>query len=85
MTRGVLLWAEDQGTIWRVFYQAERRLHAITFDHRPFADFYEGVTERNFYQDYAFGAGREYVSRQLRGLSISVNEEAAGKVVRLED
>ena len=77
--------AEDQGTVWRGFYKSGRRLHAVTFDHRPFANFYEGATGRSFYDDYAFGSGRKYISRELRGRSISVDETGNGTVVRLED
>lgn len=80
--RGKILTAVDHGTIWQLWYEKDGNgVDTINFDHRPFAHFYEGATSRSFYKDYRFGAGREYVSKQLEGLRI----EYDGDTVRLEE
>jgi len=84
--RGKILKAFDYGTVWQIFYKIdENGLGTVEFDHRPFAAFYEGTTGRPFYKDYKFGAGREFVSKQLEGRRISVEGEPFEQTVRLED
>lgn len=61
----------------------EGGLGTVCFDHRPFAHFYEGTTGRDFFRDYNFGRGRDYISGQLRGLRISVEGEQFSQVVKL--
>lgn len=86
MPRGTILRAWDLGTIWNLFYKIDGDgLDIVTFHHRPFAHFYEGATGADFFKDYVFGAGREYVSERLKGLRISVEGEPFSQVVRLED
>lgn len=49
MQRGTILSAEDQGTLWRLLYRINGNgLGAVNFDHRCFADFYEGATDEDF-------------------------------------
>lgn len=83
---GKILMAADYGTVWQLFYKIDGDgLGLATFDHKPFAHFYEGVTGHSFYEDYNFGAGPEYVSQQLKGKRISVEGEQFNETVRLED
>lgn|GEM_PF-2525113 len=84
--RGKILSARDCGTVWQLYYELDGDgLGVVNFDHRPFSYFYEGATGRSFYDDYKFGAGREYISKHLRGRRISVEGEPFEEVVRLED
>jgi hypothetical protein len=83
---GKILSAVDHGTMWNLIYEMDGGgLGMVHFDHRPFAHFYEAVTGKDFFKDYAFGQGREYVSKQLRDKRISVEGEPFNEVVRLED
>ena len=85
MPKGKILSAADHGTIWQLFYQRHRDgIEVVTFDHRQFAHFYEGVTGGDFYKDYDFGAGRDYISKRLKGLRIRVEGEPYQETVRLE-
>lgn len=82
ISKGKILAAMDHGSIWQLLYETDGNgLGVVTFDHRPFAEFYEGATGGSFFEDYAFGRGRDYVSRQLKDLRI----EYDGDQVRLED
>lgn len=84
MPTGKIIAAQDHGTIWTLAYRTENgRRDCLIFDHRPFAEFYEGVTERNFFKDYAFGRGREFISRQLKGIRICVQGKDYEQVVCL--
>lgn len=84
--KGKILSARDCGTVWQLFYQIDDNgLGVVNFDNRPFSHFYEGATGRDFFKDYAFGRGREYVSQQLKDLRIIVEGEPFSQVVRLED
>lgn len=86
MPSGKILSARDCGTIWQLLYEVDGDgLGVVNFDHRPFGHFYKGATGRDFYRDYKFGAGREYISKQLRDRRISVEGEPFNEVVRLED
>ena len=64
---------EDHGTIWSVYLsvwdEEKDQEHGVCvyFDHRPFAEFYSGATQRDFYTDYAFGHGRELVCQNIAG------------------
>ena len=60
-------------------------LDVVNFDHRPFADFYEGATGRSFYHDYEFGRGRQYISKQLQGRRISVEDGPFNETVQIDD
>ncbi|MDA2912532.1 hypothetical protein MYX77_00980 [Acidobacteriia bacterium AH_259_A11_L15] len=85
-SRGKILSAIDHGTIWQLLYQIDGDgLGVVNFDHRPFAHFYEGATDRDFFKDYAFGRGCEYISQRLKGRRISVEGDRFNEVVRLED
>ena len=82
---GRILEARDHGTIWEVAYRrSDGGTGLISFDHRCFAQFYEGAVGRSFFEDYRFGAGRQRVSEALSGLRISVEGEPFNEVVRLE-
>lgn len=86
MNTGKIVSALDHGTMWQLLYQIDGDgLGSVYFDHRPFAHFYEGATGRSFFDDYRFGAGREYVSKALKDLRIYVDESEDGEVVRLGD
>jgi hypothetical protein len=86
MRRGTVIDADDQGTIWRLIYKRDGDLlDAVVFDHRSFANFYEGVTGASFFEDYTFGHGRDYVSSQLRGLRVAIDGEPFNETVRVED
>ena len=81
-----ILSAADHGTIWILNYQIEDNGNGCAyFDHRPFAHFYRGATGRSFHDDYNFGAGREYVSDQLKDKQIEVEGEFPEQIVRLLD
>ena len=83
---GEILRAQDHGTVWEVVYRDGRgRANSVYFDHRCFAQFYEGVVGGSFYEDYQFGRGARYVSDQLAGLRIVVDGEPFNQVVRLEE
>jgi hypothetical protein len=83
---GKILTVRDCGTIWQLFYEIDGDgLGVVNFDHRPFGQFYEGITGRDFFRDYAFGAGRSYISQQLKDLRIVVEGDPFSQVVRLED
>ncbi|MCI0724480.1 MAG: hypothetical protein L0338_36780 [Acidobacteria bacterium] len=83
---GKVLAVRDCGSIWQLFYELDGNgLGVVNFDHRPFAHFYEGVTGRDFFRDYAFGAGRDYVSQQLKDLRIVVEGEPFSQTVKLEE
>ena len=78
--------AIDRGTVWQLVYEkGEGGLGIVNFDHRPFGHFYEGATGRSFFKDYDFGAGREYVSKQLSGRRIRIEDSETGATVGLED
>ena len=82
MPKSKILAAQDHGTIWHLFYETEDGdVGHVYFDHRPFADFYEGVTGQSFFADYASGRHRQYVSDQLKGRRISVEVELFNEVV----
>lgn len=84
-SRGKILMAADYGSVWQIFYKVDGGLLGlVTFDHRPFASFYEGATHRSFYEDYKFGSGRQFISDRLKGLRISVEGEQFSEVVSLE-
>jgi hypothetical protein len=84
--KGKIISAQDQGTIWQLFYRRYRDgIGIVTFDHRPFADFYQAATGRDFFRDYAMGAGRDYISKRLRGLRIRVNGEPYQETICLEE
>jgi len=84
--KGKILSARDCGTIWQLYYEIDGNgLGVVNFDHRPFAHFYEGVTGQDFFRDYRFGAGREYISQQLKDLRIVVEGEPFNQTVRPED
>ena len=83
--RGKILRADDHGTVWQLWYESEARTEVVLFEHRPFAHFYEGATGRSFVRDYNFGAGREYVSNQLKGRCISVESQPYETTVLIED
>lgn len=86
MPTGKILSAADHGSIWTLAYLADdNTIGTVHFDHRPFTHFYEGATGRSFYRDYQFGAGREYVSSQLKGKRISVEGEPFNETVCLEE
>jgi len=86
MPSGKILSARDCGTIWQLLYQVDGDgIGIVNWDWRNFSSFYEGITGASFYHDYKFGAGREYVSKQLRDRRISVTGEPFNEVVRLED
>lgn len=86
MVHGTILCAEDFGSLWRLLYKTDAdRLGVVTFDHRPFAAFYEGATGSSFFIDYACGRGVEYVSHKLGGIRISVSGRRFTESVRLED
>jgi hypothetical protein len=86
MPSGKILSARDCGTIWRLLYAIDGGgLGVVNFDHRPFAHFYEGATGRSFLKDYRFGAGREYISKQLKDRRIHVEGEPFNEAVRLEE
>lgn len=86
MPSGKILSAQDHGTIWQLLYQVDGDgSDSVYFDHRPFSHFYEGATGRSFSQDYKFGAGREYVSNQLKGLRIRGEGEPFNEMVSLDD
>lgn len=83
---GRILSVRDCGTIWQLYYQVDNNgLGVVNFDHRPFSHFYEGVTGRNFFEDYAFGRGRQYVSSRLVGRRVSVDGEPFNQMVRIAD
>lgn len=83
---GKILSAIDHGTVWQLLYEIDGDgLGVLNFDHRPFGHFYEAVTGGDFFRDYQFGAGRDYISKQLQGRRISVDGEPFQEVVRLED
>ena len=84
--KGTILYARDQGSIWQLFYDRdEDGIEVVHFDHRPFAQFYEGATGRSFYEDYKFGAGRDYVSKQLQGKRIRIAGEPFSETVSLDE
>jgi hypothetical protein len=86
MNKGKIIFAQDHGTVWQLFYQRNRDgIGVVTFDHRPFADFYQGATGRDFYGDYAFGAGRYYISKRLKGIRICVKGEPYQETICLEE
>lgn len=86
VVRGEISFARDCGTIWQLVYEREDQVVAVVnFDHRMFADFYEGVTGRSFYHDYRFGHGRDFVSRQLKGVRIAVGGAPFEEIVRVEE
>lgn len=86
MPKGNIEFARDHGTMWQIVYKIDGNgLDSVYFDHRPFGHFYEGATGGSFYEDYRFGAGREYVSKQLKGRRISVEGEPFQETVELED
>ena len=63
MRRGTVIGADDQRTIWRLIYKQDGDgIDVVIFDHRSFANFYEVVTGSNFFDDYNFGRGRNYVT-----------------------
>jgi len=83
---GTILSAVDHGTVWQLFYEMDGNgLGAVNWDWRNFAHFYESVSGRSFFEDYQFGAGRDYISKQLKDRRISVEGEPFEEVVRLED
>ena len=85
-TRGTILTIRDEGSIFQMMYHIDGDgIDAINWDHRMFANFYEGATGRSFARDYGFGAGREYVSRQLVGKRIVVRGEPFSQTVSVED
>jgi hypothetical protein len=76
---------EDYGSVWCLVYRRDDDgPDSVYFDHRPFACFYEGATGRSFFEDYRFGAGRELISKELKGLRIRVEKEFPEQVVELE-
>ncbi len=86
MRSGEITYAQDLGTIWILGYKIDGGGEDfIHFDHGCFADLYEGATCRSFYEDYKFGAGRQYISDALRGLRIRIHGEDWERVVSLED
>jgi hypothetical protein len=83
---GEILRAQDHGTIWEVVYrEGGGKVSSVYFDHRCFAQFYEGTVGGSFYEDYQFGRGAKYVSDQLAGLRIVVEGEPFNQVVRPEE
>ncbi|MBI4444904.1 MAG: hypothetical protein HY645_03250 [Acidobacteria bacterium] len=59
--RGKILLALDHDTIWQLFYEKNGGgIGHVYFDHRPFAQFYEGVTGQSFHEDYVFGRVRQW-------------------------
>ena len=86
MRRGTVIGADDQGAIWRLIYKQDGNgVGAVVFDHRPFANFYEGVTGSNFFDDYNFGRGRNYVANQLKGLRVAIDGGPFNETVRVEE
>jgi hypothetical protein len=86
MPSGEIQSAYDGGTVWLLYYKKdEGGVEFVPFDHTPFGYFYEGATGRSFYKDYKFGAGKKYVSDQLRGRRIRVQGEEWEWKVSLED
>ena len=82
---GLITAAEDYGSAWCLVYKRDDGgSDSVYFDHRPFACFYEGATGRSFFEDYRFGAGRELVSKELRGLCIGVEGDFPEQAVELE-
>jgi hypothetical protein len=82
---GLITAAEDYGSVWRLVHRRDDDgSDSVYFDHRPFACFYEGATGRSFFEDYGFGAGRELISRELKGLRIRVEGDFPEQVVELE-
>jgi len=76
MPKGKILFTEDHGTIWRLWYEIDGNgIQVVSFDHRPFAQFYEGVTGRSFYKDYNFGQGRDSITKRLKDTRISVSDD----------
>ncbi len=84
---------EDHGTIWSVYLchwdeeSSQERDACIYFDHRPFAEFYSGATQRDFYTDYAFGHGRDLVCRNIAGKIVEFEgpPENPNEIVPLPD
>jgi hypothetical protein len=86
VNKGKIISAQDHGTVWQLFYKQSRHgIGVVTFDHRPFADFYQAATGRDFYGDYAFGAGRDYISEHLKGLRVRVDGEPYRETISLEE
>ena len=86
MRRGTVIGADDHGTIWRLIYEGDGNgLDSLVFDHRCFANFYQGVTGSSFFEDYKFGQGREYVANRLNGLRVAIDGEPFNETVRVED
>lgn len=86
MKYGPITSVEDHGTVWLVEYRVRaggRR--SVYFDHRPFSSFYEGVTGRDFFQDYRFGSGAQFIARQLQGRRIGVDDDQGVPTVVVED
>ena len=81
-----ILRADDHGTIWILRYQIEGNGDgSVYFDQRSFGHFYEGATQRSFFEDYSFGAGREDISNRLKDIKIQVEGEFPEPTVRLLD
>lgn len=86
MSEGKIISAIDHGSVWQLLYEAEGDgIDSLYFDHRPFAGFYEGVTARSFFRDYAFGRGRRLISENLQGIRIHVRGKDFEEVVCLAD
>jgi hypothetical protein len=86
MPSGKILRAADYGTVWQLFYLIDGNgMGTVSFDHRPFARFYEGATGSSFFEDYRFGAGRAYVSTRLKDVRVVVEgTEFVDQTIRLE-
>jgi hypothetical protein len=83
---GTVLSARDFGSIWMLFYERDDgRLGSIPFGWRSFAEMYEAESRRSFYQDYAFGAGRDAIERYFAGRRVVVDGDVLESSVRFED
>jgi hypothetical protein len=81
-----IIGAEDHGSIWRLLYREDSNgEREVDSDWRQFAHFYEGITGRDYYKDYCFGRGANYISQQLENIRIRVEGEPFNEVVIPED
>ncbi len=84
--RGKILSVEDGSSVWQIRYRREQGgIEHVVFDWRMFSNFYEGMSGRNFYNDYRFGHGRDVIRDYFRGKTLVVKGEEFDQKVRLEE
>jgi hypothetical protein len=85
MPKGKILSVEDYGSVWTLYYETPKgKIGQINFDWRMLANFYEGTSGRDFYNDYNFGQGRKSISDYFIGKTISIGDKDGSEYVRLE-